>query len=228
MINRVIEDIKGNDRNAVGELHRQLRIHMDPNPDVGVFTQLYNKFSVQTSDRDDINQDIILLVWDKIVRGKCDDMRNWGEMRSYSSNICYKKCQALVKSRNKEKEWPDEGVKVVVGGVTIKVDEEINIETGLTPDLEVVLEELFKLFDPKCRHIWKIIMRFPEKKDKDKVISLLKSDKNLRKYKIPTGRNFVNVKSRCKSSMIKRAKKHPSFSTWKKEYEEFFHDNGDN
>lgn len=226
MITRVIEGIKENDRNAVGELHRQLRIHMDPNPDVGVFTQIYNKFSAQTIDREDINQDIILLVWDKIVRGKCDQMKSWGEMKSYSSSICYKKCQALVRSINKEKEWPSEGVDVV-GGVIIKLDDEINIETGLTPDLEVVLEELFSLFDAKCRYIWKIIMKFPDKKDKDKVISYLEKDKNPEKYKIPTGRTFDKVKSKCKSNMIIRAKKHSSFITWKKEYEEFFHEIGD-
>ena len=93
-IQELFNEIKNGNTNAVGELHRKLRDHMAPN---GVFSHIYIKFRVQPVDREDINQDIVLLVWKKIIDGECDLMKDWNEMKSYSSTICYRKCQELAK-----------------------------------------------------------------------------------------------------------------------------------
>ena len=50
-IQKLFNEIKNGNRNAVGELHRQLRFHMAPD---GVFTHIYQKFPWFRSQGDPI------------------------------------------------------------------------------------------------------------------------------------------------------------------------------
>ncbi len=223
---KLFKELRNGNQNAFGELHRQLRLHMNKDADKGVFTQIYNKFHIEEVDREDVNQDIVLLVWQKIMTTtKLDKMRDWKEMKSYSSSICYKKCQALVKKK-KIIHLDD---FVVIGGVKINLNEDINIKTGLTKETEKMIEEIFELFDRKCRYIWKAIVKFPEKKDSQKVIDYLKDDITFaREYSVPTGDTYTKVKSKCKSNLIKKARKHNNYDEWKQQFKDFFEEDGDN
>jgi len=215
---KLFKELRNGNQNAFGELHRQLRIHMNKEADKGVFTQIYQKFKITPEDREDMNQDIILLIWQKIMTTrKLDKMRDWKEMKSYASVICYKKSQAQSKKRVL---IPFDG-NVMVGNFRIDLNLEDDITTGLTKSIQEMIEEIFTLFDKKCKHIWKVIMKFPEKKDSKKVIDYLKDDSTFA-YVVPIGDTYSKVKSKCKSDLIKKARKHDKYPIWKHQFKEFF------
>jgi hypothetical protein len=229
-IQELFNEIKNGNRNAVGELHRRLRIYMLPD---GVFSHIYIKFHIEIVDREDTNQDIVLLVWKKIIEGKCDQMNDWDEMKSYSSTICYKKCQELGRRIPNE---PINGIKYIAE-VEIDLNQEINIKTGLTTEIEEILDEIFKLYSDKCKVIWGYIRKYPSEKNQDKICGFINNDKNYvckqgenkgSPYETITVENFTNRKSRCKKEMQKKLFNHPEYPNWKLIVKDFFDDIGDN
>lgn len=229
-IQELFNEIKNGNQNAVGELHRKLRIYMAPD---GVFTHIYIRFRIQDADREDTNQDIVLLVWKKIIEGKCDKMKDWNEMKSYSSTICYKKCQELGRKTPPE---PIDRI-IYMAEVEINLNQEINIKTGLTTEIEEILDEIFKLFSDKCKVIWGYIRKYPSEKNQEKICGFINNDKNYvckeggnkgSPYETITIENFTNRKSRCKKEMQKKLFDHPKYPNWKLIVKDFFDDIGDN
>jgi len=222
-IQELFEKIKNDNRNAVGELHRKLRVHMGLD---GVYTHIYRKFHVQQADREDINQDIVLLIWQKIIEGKCDEMRDWVEMKRYSSNICYKKCLELT---NGQFLVQLDGI-VNIGGITIDLDEEINIFTGLTDEIEKVLDEIFDMFTPKCKLIWEIIRRYPDRmKDNEFILKKLKKKELERKKLTVPSRDYIaQNKSSCLKKVQKEMKDSSRLSEWQEKLQDFIDYIGDN
>ena len=222
-IQKLFNEIKNGNRNAVGELHRKLRFHMAPD---GVFTHIYKKFQIQNTDKDDTNQDIVLLVWKNIIDGKCDQMKDWNEMKSYSSVICYKKCQELVK---RKPTVPIDEI-ITIAGVQINLNQKINIETGLTTEIEKTLDEIFNLFTDKCEFIWGIIRRHPGKmKDNDFILEKLLCDKEYKKqYKVPELDYIPQLKSSCLNNVQNKMERDPQFDQWKEQFKDFIDYIGDN
>ena len=222
-IQDLFNEIKNGNRNAVGELHRKLRIHMLPD---GVFSHIYRKFHIENVDREDTNQDIVLLVWKNIIEGKCDQMKDWNEMKSYSSVICYRKCLELVK---KKPTVPIDGI-IIIAGVEIDLNKQINIKTGLTTEIEEILDEIFNLFTDKCEFIWGIIRRHPDKmKDNDFILEKLLCDKEYKKhYKVPELDYIPQLKSSCLNNVQNKMERDPQFDHWKEQFKDFIDYIGDN
>lgn len=223
-IQELFNEIKDGNRNAVGELHRNLRIHMAPD---GVFTHIYKKFHMQIADREDTNQDIVLLVWNNIIEGKCDKMQDWNEMKSYSSTICYRKCLELVK---KKPTVPIDGI-IIIANVEIDLNKQIKIETGLTTEIEEILDEIYKLFTDKCKFVWKIIRLYPSRmKDNDFILEKLLSDIEYRekKHTVPELGYIPQLKSSCLITVQNKMNRDPKFDHWKEQFKDFIDYIGDN
>jgi DNA-directed RNA polymerase specialized sigma24 family protein len=206
-IQDIFELVQSGNQNAFGEVHRQLRHHMNPDPNVGVFTQLYNKYAVKDGDRDELNQDALLFVWESIVDGKLSRMKGWSELKSYASTFCYYKCLEYCKKRGKSVLQSNAAIKL---HAQVKQRNVTDIETGF----EGITQEMLALFSPKCRRIWDLALLG---KKNDDIYDAIRGE-----FKLKNAEALKKYKSKCRSTMIKKAKVHPRFNDWNEHFNDFF------
>lgn len=206
---QLFENIRNGDRNAMGELHRQIYQHMNPDANKGRFTQLYNKYNIQDADRDDINQKILLIILEKILFSeKLNSMQNWSEMSSYSSTICKNLCFELLKRR----------------GIFIEVEDshtfqEISQEISyidLNNECSCMVEQMLDLLSNTCQKI--IHLEFLGKKNQE-IFSILHEDETV---SLQDTNAIRSKKNKCKTQLKDRVREDARFNRWYDCFQDFF------
>lgn len=202
--------------NAFGELHsRHVRAHNHPNPDRGVFTQLYNKFNRPDDERSDIYSKILVVLWENIVDDEkffkektgLAGMQNFTELKSWLSTVCYKLC---LKSCG-------DNSKIVLSGEIpeppIGYLKSLNISIHYR--YEDSINEIMQLNSPRCRKIWELALRGKSNGD---IYEILTN----RGMEFRTEDNVRATRSKCKGDLRDKVKKDPRYDRWKECYHDLF------
>ena len=87
-IQEVFRLIREGNKNAFLELNINLRIFMNPDPEIGEITRIYNHYNIDDYTREEINSKIIMIIIEKILlTDKLNEMESLIELKWYSKRI---------------------------------------------------------------------------------------------------------------------------------------------
>lgn len=214
-IQKVFSLIRKGNKNAFLELNIKLRIFMNPNPDIGEITQIYNHYHIEESTREEINSDITLVIIEKILESnQLDNMKNWIEFKWYAKRVCSNLIKKhfrenTIRGQNEQIDYvfddDDEPIsRQFEGGVKI---EHIDYEE----EYKKIYDQILKLTSKQCKDI--LIAERAGKSAEETLIHLRK------KYRIKNRNNLSTRKNKCKDELKKRVRKDVRFSSWREIFE---------
>ena len=219
-LQEVFSLIRDGDKNAALQFHVKLRIFMNPNPNIGEITRIYDHYKINDDTREEINSKIIMIIIENILlTDKLNQMKNWTELKWYSKRIAMVLVKEYFKIKKRDGEifesfdsyeFNDEGElisKQFEGAVDVDV---------IDYELEYVklFKEVFILMPQKCRDLFQFLLKG------------LKSDEILERlnnlgHTVLDKRNLASTKEKCKTNLIRKVREHNNYSEW----EDIFNNN---
>lgn len=217
-IQEVFRLIREGNKNAFLELNINLRIFMNPDPEIGEITRIYNHYNIDDYTREEINSKIIMIIIEKILlTDKLNEMESLIELKWYSKRIAKILIDESFKLKKREGEifesfdsyqFNDDGELIGIqfeGGVDVEL---VNYEL----EYAKLYDEISVLLSKKCMDLYKLVMKDLSSAE---VLIELRGLGHVIKDK----KNLASTKQKCKKNLIAKVRRHNKYSNWKEIFE---------
>ena len=220
-IQEVFKLIRDGNKNAFLQLNIKLRIFMNPDPNIGEITRIYNHYQINDYQREEINSKLTLVIIENILSGeKLEKMNNWTELKMYSKRIAKTLILEFFRKKKKSQEifqdyddyiFDDKGDMI---SKQFLVEEEIiNSKEDFEKECKKICNEILSLASAKCIEIFEAQL---SGKTTQETLIFFRENSN---FRIRNRTNLANARYNCKNDLINKVRNDNRYPYWKEIFE---------